>query len=162
MGHNAATEKTAAEAKERRTKFLEALRGEDGGPPATVRQACAAAGVSRRTVDVWRRDDPEFAEQYGDCFEDGTDLLETVAHERAVNGVADPIFNKDGEQVGERRKYSDDLLKFTLAGRRPERYREGTTVNVQQNSIAVIDNTQVARALALMLATAKSKQGISQ
>lgn len=158
MAANAATEKSHREQQERKRKFLEALRGTQG-VPLSIRAACAEVGISRRTVRSWRDEDAAFDELYHDAMEDGTDTLEDVAVGRAVNGVIEPIFNKDGEQTGHKTKYSDDLMKFILAGRSPHRFRSGQVVNVAVNNETNIStDDQIARALALMLAQAQAKQ----
>jgi len=86
----------------RKKMFLEKLRKFE-----TVTHAAEAAGVRRKTVYEWRKNDPEFARAIDEVFEDVTDELEKEAHRRA----------KDG---------SDTLLIFLLKARRPAMYRENT------------------------------------
>ena len=70
--------------------------------------AARMAGLARSTVYKWRREDVEFAEAWTDCVEQGLDLLEDRAYQRAM-------------------KSSDQLLIFQLRARRPEVYgRSGT------------------------------------
>ena len=45
-----------------------------------------------------------------------------TAYSRAVEGVATPIFNKEGNQVGEKVEYSDRLLELLLKSKRPRVY----------------------------------------
>lgn len=87
-------------AQEKREAFLTAIA--DG---QTVTQAAELVDVPRRTVYNWKRDDPVFAASWEECYDVGTDYLERVAQERAVNG-------------------SDLLLIFLLKGRRPGKYRD--------------------------------------
>src|SRR5438046_2635871 len=84
----------------KRRKFLEHVA--DG---LSIVKAAAAANVSRQTVYNWRRDDPEFARDWDDAYEAGTDLLEDKAQDRALDG-------------------SDLMTIFLLKGRRPQRYRD--------------------------------------
>ncbi len=65
--------------------------------------AARMAGLARSTVYKWRRDDVEFAVAWADCVEQGLDLLEDRAYQRAM-------------------KNSDQLLMFQLRARRPEVY----------------------------------------
>jgi hypothetical protein len=65
--------------------------------------AARMAGLARSTVYKWRREDVEFAAAWADCVEQGLDLLEDRAYQRAM-------------------KNSDQLLMFQLRARRPEVY----------------------------------------
>jgi hypothetical protein len=65
--------------------------------------AARMAGLARSTVYKWRREDVEFAAAWVDCVEQGLDLLEDRAYQRAM-------------------KNSDQLLMFQLRARRPEVY----------------------------------------
>jgi len=51
-----------------------------------VTAACAAPVLARSTAYGWRIKDEEFAQQWMDAYEEGTDLLEDVALERAMAG----------------------------------------------------------------------------
>lgn len=159
MSANVATDRTAAESRKTRVAFLLALRGDaNDGVPMTVRDACHKVGISRGTVRGWRETDPEFAAAYDEAMDDGTDLLETEAVRRATKGVPQPVYYQ-GEECGERQVYSDDLMKFMLMARAPRRFRVGGDVNVLvNNGSGPVDDAQVARALALLLATAQRKQ----
>lgn len=90
---------------------------------ASVRRACAAAGMARSTAYRRRADDPDFARAWDDAVEDGTDHLEDEMVRRAVEGIDKPVFYK-GEPVGHVRVYSDTLLMFTLRARRPDKFKD--------------------------------------
>jgi hypothetical protein len=66
--------------------------------------AAQAAGMSRNTLHVWRTEDEAFAAECADAIEQGTDRLEDVAIDRAINGN------------------SDTMLIFMLKGRRREKF----------------------------------------
>ena len=87
----------------------------------SVLRACERAGVGRSSVYRWRAADPDFAADWAAAEAEAADRLEDEAMRRAMEGVAVPVFYK-GEQVGERRQYSDRLLILLLKARRPERY----------------------------------------
>jgi len=89
----------------------------------TVTHAAEIAGISRRMVQYWKKDDPEFAEAFRIAEEKAADRLEQEAWRRAIEGVAEPVYHK-GEVVGYIQKFSDTLLIFLLKGVRPEKYRE--------------------------------------
>jgi len=92
---------------------------------ATCAIAAEAIGVHRSTLMRWRADDKEFANDWDEAIEHGTDLIEEEAIRRAIDGVMRPVF-QSGELVGFIREYSDLLLKFLLEGKRPSVYRRGT------------------------------------
>ena len=64
--------------------------------------------IGRRTAYDWREADEDFAKDWEDAVEAGTDALEDVAIERAKNS-------------------SDTMLIFMLKARRPEKFRENRT-----------------------------------
>jgi|3_EtaG_2_1085321.scaffolds.fasta_scaffold02272_3 hypothetical protein len=103
-------------------KFFAAL-----AETCVVTYACKLAGYARRSVYEWREADKKFRAKWDDAIEQGIDVLERAAYERAVQGVEVPVFDK-GEIVGTTTKYSDTLLIFLMKGRRPERYRDNHTV----------------------------------
>lgn len=79
----------------------------------SITAACKAEKIGRQTYYDWRNDDPAFAAAADVAIEAGTDLLEDEANRRAVglNG-------------------SDTLLIFLLKARRPDKYRERHTIDI--------------------------------
>lgn len=94
----------------RQRQFVEALT-ETGSVTAAAR----SVGMTAQSAYRLRRRDSarDFAAAWDAALEMGRAPLLDVAFDRAVNGVAMPIFYK-GEQVGERRTYNDRLLMFLL------------------------------------------------
>jgi len=99
-------------------KFLEWLR-----KGYTVTKACGQVGVTPRQAYTHRNAYTEFADQWDDALEEGSDLLEDVAVKRAVEGTERPIF-QGGIKVGTEHVCNDNLLMFLLKGKKPEKYRE--------------------------------------
>lgn len=101
-------------------KFLEQLRNGE-----TPRCAAIAAGSGLTTLREWRDADPEFAKQWLDAYDEGTDVLVKEAQRRAVEGYEEvTITTSDGpkgafESRTVTTKYSDTLLNITLQSRRP-------------------------------------------
>ncbi len=91
-----------------RSRFLEML-GETGN----VRDTCRALDLHRPTLYLWRQDDPTFAAAWEEAIALGTEGLEDEARNRAING-------------------SDILLIFMLKALKPEKYRERSTVDINQ------------------------------
>lgn len=75
--------------------------------------ACNVEGIGRRTYYDWRETDPVFAQAADTAIEAGTDVLEDEAKRRAV-GLSG----------------SDTLLIFLLKARRPDKYRERHTIDL--------------------------------
>ena len=87
-----------------RKKFLDAL-----AKGYSVSRAAAEADRTVKMLKSWRDDDPNFKADWEEAVEAGTDRLEDRARDRAYRD-------------------SDGLLMFLLKGRRPEKYRERTSV----------------------------------
>lgn len=118
VGQDMANHKTATARK--REKFLNVLK-ESGNVSVAVKRAA----ISRRIAYVWRGDDPVFAVEWEDAMQEYCDTLEAEADRRAVEGVPSRLyFDKEGNQIGEIRRYSDTLLIQRLKALKPEIYRE--------------------------------------
>lgn len=100
---------------ERRAAFLAVLAEGD-----SVTSACRVIGVARQSIYALRGRDEEFAKDWDDAIEEGTDILEDAARKRAVDG-------------------SDTLMIFLLKGRRPNKYRDNAKLEVDvKTDIAAI------------------------
>lgn len=77
----------------------------------SVRSACAAAGIGRSTMYEWLEADPALKAAYHDAYEDGTDLLEDIAVDRA-------------------KSTSDTLMTIMLKARRPDKYRDRSSTDL--------------------------------
>jgi hypothetical protein len=101
---------TTIRTNENRMRVLRALA--NGG---SYTKAADAAGVSRDALFRWKADDEDFNAQCLDAIEQGTDRLEDVAIQRAVEGS------------------SDTMLIFTLKGRRREKWGDKQQVEHSGN-----------------------------
>ena len=70
-----------------------------------IREACAAAGISRTQAYRWKDRDSLFADRWMEALEDAADILEAEAWRRALD-------------------HSDTLLIFLLKGLRPEKFND--------------------------------------
>lgn len=75
--------------------------------------AARGAGVSKSAMYAWFREDPEFAREWEEAYEEGTDYAEDELRRRAIEGVRGP----KGVRI-----YSDRLLLAMLAARRPHKW----------------------------------------
>lgn len=73
--------------------------------------AARAAGGELRKFKRWRDDDPDFAKDWEEALEAGTDFIEDVATERAL-------------------KKSDSLMAMILKARRPEKFDRGSKLEL--------------------------------
>ena len=104
----------------RQRAFVEALS--DTG---SVRDAAEAAGMTRKSCYALRRSPGggAFAAAWDAAIDEASKQLVDIAFERAVKGVADPVFDRHGACIAVRRRYNDRLLMFLLRAHQPERYR---------------------------------------
>lgn len=126
-------------------EFVAVLRQSGGN----VSRACAAISLTRARAYEWRAADRVFAQAWDEAVESGTDELEEEARRRAFSGVDEPVFYQ-GDECGTVRKYSDTLLIFLLKGRRPDKYRERVTIDVNKL------DSDIERELALIAARSKT------
>lgn len=111
-----------------------------------VHAAAKRAGYAHRTVYKYKKEDPQFAEDWEEAVEKRIQDLEREADRRAAEGVRKPVFkqgvqalvpvlDEEGRQVLDeegrpryelafQREYSDTLLMFRLKALRPDVYRE--------------------------------------
>lgn len=129
-----------------------------------LRKAARAVGVTPQTIYNQCKSDPIFGAAVDDIFQDGNEQMEEALFTRAVHGVRRPVV-QGGKVVKEKDSngvelpvvittYSDDLLKFALMGRMPEKY--GTKIkvdaNIRQTGVMVAPSPRDARDIELRLA----------
>jgi len=83
----------------------------------SIRKAAKEAGVNRSQIAIRLKDDPEFAERVAQAREDYADSLEERVREMSETDIRG--------------------LFFLLKGIRPQ-YKDGTSVNVNQNNVETI------------------------
>lgn len=90
----------------RRKAFLDQL-----AVGASISFAAAAAGGTTQQFKRWRDSDPDFAKDWEDAVEEGTDMLEDAVYKRALTK-------------------SDPLAMFMLKARRPEKFDRGSKLEL--------------------------------
>lgn len=115
----------------RRESFLKAL-----GQTGNISAAVVLAGTSRTRVYELRKVDEDFRAAWDEAENNASDKLEAEAWRRAVDGVQEPLVSAgkiirddDGNPVAIRR-YSDAILTLLLKARRPEKFRERSSVEM--------------------------------
>lgn len=89
-----------------------------------------AVGVHYNTVYLHRKKDPAFEAECTAALEYFRDVLVEAAVTRAVDGIEETIYNKDGEITGTRIKYSDRLLELLLKRHDPK-FRDSHQIDVK-------------------------------
>ncbi len=103
---------------ERQRAFIEAL-----ARTGSVSHAAAEINMAKEGAYQLRLHPKgeSFRKAWDAALDFGVQRLEDIVLERAINGVLEPVFGRDG-QIGERRRYNDRLLMFLLRHRLPDRY----------------------------------------
>lgn len=104
-------------------EFCEILQqtGNIAAACAQIRKHYPRMKLSASVIEDYRVLIPAFSDQVDFAIEMFNAKLEEAAVERAVEGVDEPIYYQ-GEHVGDKKKYSDDLLKFLMQANNPTKY----------------------------------------
>jgi hypothetical protein len=100
-----------------------------------VSAAATMAGISRRIVYEWSKDDA-FSKKLDEAKKAAYDVLLLEARRRAVEGCKEPIVS-GGKIIGVKLVYSDTLLQFLMKSWRPELHTDKWEGNLK----AEMDNT---------------------
>lgn len=139
---------------ERQRAFIEALAA-----TGSVTAAAARINMSPEGAYYLRRQPGAegFAAAWAAALDHGVQQLADVAIDRAIHGVAVPVFWR-GEQVGEKRWFNDRLLMFLLRHHLPERYGPApalpVTPPVEEPSMEEVRDAIVEKLHAIRLARA--------
>jgi uncharacterized protein YciW len=104
----------------RQVDFIAALA--DTG---SVAGAARAVGMSVQSCYRLRRSPgaEAFAAAWEAAIQEASRRLADIAFERAINGVEEPVLDREGNCIYLRTRYNDRLLMFLLRADHPERYR---------------------------------------
>lgn len=103
----------------------------------TKTRSAEAAGVTYQTVRNYLAVHPAFQDEIDNAVEEYRDMLLTEMRTRAVDGwIEQPLFDKDGNHIGDKVKKSDRLLEVALKRVDPES-RE-TISKIEHSGSAVV------------------------
>jgi len=68
-------------------------------------------------------DGAAFAAAWDAAVQTASLRLVDLAFDRAINGSPEPVFDREGNRVGQRVRFNDRLLMFLLRAHHPDRYR---------------------------------------
>ncbi len=90
-----------------------------------VTLAAKEAGMSVRSAYALRRAPgaEKFAAAWEAAIGQAAHRLVDVAFDRAINGVVEPIYDREGNYRGQKVRHNDRLLMFLMRAHHPERYR---------------------------------------
>lgn len=114
--------------KARRKTFLRHL-----GRTRNVSSASQACGVSTSILYKLRQKSKAFARDWDNALESYKEVIEQAMHDRAIEGVDEPVFYR-GQVVGHIKRFSDVLLLARAKAYIPERYQpdgQSTQINIQ-------------------------------
>lgn len=110
--------------------FLQLLLG--GG---RHKEALSSTDFTWQMFQNLKRRYPGLHELWVACRDIGDEYRQVLradaAHERAVDGVEEPLYSAQGKFLGSKRVYSDRLLELLLKADNPEKYAAKTDVNVK-------------------------------
>lgn len=110
---------------------------------SSVSKAAAAADGTTTHFRRWREVDPEFAKDWDDAIDEGTDCLEDAAYDRAI-------------------KKSDTLAMFMLKARRPEKFDRGSKLEVSGNLNVEGSKAKLLNRIARLQAAGKLSSAVSE
>ena len=119
----------------RQRAFLRALTA-----TGEIEKACKLARISNTAVRKARAAYPSFAAACDRAIAKAEPTLEQIAVDRAINGVAEPVYHA-GQVVGHKRRYSDALMRDALK-------REDARFGTHKTKRDLLDEAKAAAKLA--------------
>ena len=113
---------------QKKRKIIETIKKNGGNQNA----ACAKVGVNFATHYYHRKHDEVYAEKVEQAIQEACQEVEEAITHRAIDGVDEPIYFQ-GQLVGYKKAYSDNLLMERARALLPERYGKRQDVNINQN-----------------------------
>ncbi|BCA58618.1 hypothetical protein [Sphingomonas sp. HMP6] len=119
----------------RQRAFLRALTA-----TGEIETACKLARISNTAVRKARAAYPSFAAACERAIAKAEPTLEQIAVDRAINGVAEPVYHA-GQVVGHKRRYSDALMRDALK-------REDARMGTHKSKRDLVEEAKAAARLA--------------
>lgn len=120
------------------------------GNVAALRAAGAVGskGHLRKLIEA----DDEIQHLIADTRGYSPEAIENEIVRRAIDGVSEPVFNKDGDHVGDKVVYSDRLLVLLAKARHPS-YRDRVEIGGPNGGPMEVNSPDVAAAIERFTAT---------
>ena len=88
------------------------------------------AGVARRTLYYHKKQDPAFAALWEEAEQIAVDIADREIRRRAIEGVEDVRYDRNGVIMQRRRVYSDKLAELYMKVKHPDYQNAGTNLQV--------------------------------
>lgn len=117
---------------------------------ASPKQAAEAVGMTPSSAYKLRRSPggEGFAAAWDAAVHQGAKRLVDIALERAVDGVEEPVFDRDGHVIHLKTRYNDRLLMFLIRAHLPDRYQHAHRDRRPPGDPAPVPEPPVAEAVA--------------
>jgi len=101
--------------------------------------AARQAGVNPSTVNNHLKEDPDFLLAFTECRDARAEMIVSRLETEALEGIYEPIFDKDGVHVGDKLKLETNL-RLAVLKRYDPAYKEnsGTTINNNVAGVVVM------------------------
>jgi transposase-like protein len=96
----------------------------------TISATCDKVGITSTTLRYWRKNDEKFNQACIDAIDVETDNQEAELQERVFRGTRKEVYNGDGELERTEYQQNDQLLLRSLSARRPEKWKQAASGNV--------------------------------
>lgn len=103
-----------------------------------IGRSAKLAGVSRRSVELERRENEEFEAAVQDALADYAELVESEVDRRGRIGTYKGIWQQ-GRKCGIERVYSDKLLELQAKATNPKYREKGIEIGVQKGGVLVVE-----------------------
>jgi len=98
-----------------------------------ITEACAIAGVDRRTVYRHRHLDNVFHELWDEAITIAVDVAEREIRRRAIEGTLREKYDRSGVLMQRERVYSDKLAELYIRVKRPKEYGAAAAASINVN-----------------------------
>lgn len=113
---------------------------------ANITKAAEAAKIDRALHYRWLDKSEKYRAAFLEAERQAGDYLESVAVERATEGVLEPVFYQ-GRAVSAVRRYSDGVMMTLLRGFKPKRFSQKTEISGPDGGpIEIVQRLNAARA----------------
>lgn len=110
----------------------------------TIRESTTFTGISRQQHFRWLDGDADYSLRYDRAREAFSEVLESELYRRALVGVQEDVYHQ-GIVVGQKTKYSDNLLLTALKANLSDKYSEKTKTTIESTSTTFNINAEVGK-----------------
>lgn len=105
----------------------------------SIKRACDASGIYQNSAYHAKKRNPEFSQKWDEAIVKASDDIEQEIRRRGLKGVKEDVYYQ-GQVVGQRIAYSDNLLMFYAKGLMPEKYRDRISADINSKVSVDLDS----------------------